>query len=73
MKGENYVRVEVTYKTQTANAVLVEFANGENNEWIPRSLLSYSCDKRLDNMSRGEAFQLEVLEWKALQIGLTYN
>lgn len=70
MKGENYVRVEVTYKAQTVNAVLIEFQDN-GNEWIPRSLLSYSCDKKLDNMSRGEDFQLEILEWKAIQIGLT--
>lgn len=69
-RSETYVSGVVFYKARTDKAVLVAVDSEEH--WIPRTLLSYSCDKIIDDLTRGEEFTLSILEWKAQQIGLEY-
>lgn len=69
-RSETYVSGVVFYKARTDKAVLVAVDSEEH--WIPRALLSYSCDKAIDDLERGEEFTLSILEWKAQQIGLEY-
>lgn len=70
VEKERYIKCEVTHKAHTNDAVLIAF-NGET-EWVPRSLIKWSCDRDIQNLRRNEDFQLEVVEWKADQIGLIY-
>lgn len=72
MTAETYIRAEVTYLHSTADAVRIEWDDGASAEWVPRSVLSWRCDQAIDEFHRGDSFQIEVAEWKALQIGLTY-
>lgn len=65
---EDYTRAEVEFKTAKPNAVLI--AHSGEEYWIPRSLLSYRCDSACNHLSRGEEFTIELMTWKAIQIGL---
>lgn len=69
-KGESYVKIEATFIAKTDMAVFVAW--DEDQSWIPRSCLSYSCDQRVGNLKRHEQFQLEVAEWMANQHGMRY-
>lgn len=69
--SEGYVSCEVEYKARSANAVLIAYQNEEH--WIPRSLLSWACDKVIENLERGEVFTLKVKEWKATQLNLDWT
>lgn len=68
MKAENYIRSQVCFIVATQNAVRIGF-HGEE-EWVPRSCLSYRCDQEIENLHRHDDFLIEIAEWKALQIGL---
>lgn len=68
MRHDEYVTIEVEFKTATPRAVLVA-KDGEEEEWIPRSLLAWSSDRELDNYTRGTMIDLKILEWKATQLG----
>lgn len=68
--SDHYVNCEVEFKARTQNAVLV--AQYAEEIWIPRSLVSYSCDKEIENLKRGDEFTLKVREWIATQEGLEF-
>lgn len=68
---ESYVKATVVLRVRTANAIKIDF-NDSDTEWVPRSTLSYSCDQAIDQLMRGEEFELIIAEWKASEIGLQY-
>ena len=65
---EKYIHAEVEFRVATGDAVLIAF-DGEE-EWVPRTCLSWTCDKKIETLARYDEFQIEVAEWKAIQIGL---
>lgn len=65
---EDYTRAEVEFKAKSQSAVLI--AHSGEEFWIPRSLLSYRSDIACNHLSRGEEFTIELMTWKAIQIGL---
>lgn len=67
MSKDEFVTIEVVFKTCTSKAVLVVYENEE--EWLPRSLLAWSSDKEIDSLERGTEFGLKLYEWKANQLG----
>lgn len=67
---ESYIRAEVTYVTRTDEAILIEWDEGK--EWVPRSTLSYRCDQKIKDLRPSWPFQIEIAEWKAIQIGLAF-
>lgn len=66
--SEDYTRAEVVFKAKSQNAVLI--AHSGDEYWIPRSLLSYRSDSECNHLSRGDEFTIELMTWKAQQIGL---
>lgn len=66
--SEDYTKAEVEFKAKSSNAVLIA-VDGEEF-WIPRSLLSYRSDTACNSLSRGDEFTIELMTWKAIQIGL---
>lgn len=71
MNRDEYVRVTCEFKTRTRNAILI--SQGGNDIWIPRTLLSWSCDKEVDSFERGSEVEVKMYEWKAEQEGLEYQ
>lgn len=67
---KNYVKVEVEFKHATPDAVLI--AQSGDEVWIPRVFLSWVCDNELNNLVRGDEFQLELDDRKADDLGLIY-
>ena len=67
-KENEYVEIECEFKHSTQAAVLV--ALNDDEHWIPRSLISYTCDKQIDDLSEGDEFTLTVIAWKAMQLGV---
>jgi len=65
---EEYSKVEVEFKTCKELSILIAVDDAEF--WIPRSLISYRSDMEVERLRRGETFTLELLTWKAQQIGL---
>jgi len=70
MNSDSYVSGEVRFIWAKPNAVLI--ACQDEEYWIPRSLLSYDCDKEVDNLVRGVDFTISLRAWKADKIGLVY-
>lgn len=70
MSSTEYVRCEVTFKVKTDKAVLISFDNTE--EWVPRSVLQWQCDMRIDELKKNEEFEIILFEWFADKIGLKY-
>lgn len=70
MSNEDYIRAEVTFQARTNQAVLISF--DDNKEWVPRSTLHYACDMKIDELKRGDQFEIIVQEWLANKIGLQY-
>lgn len=68
--SEKYIKTEVTYLARTELAVRIGF--GDEAAWIPRALLSWSCDQEVDKLRHNNDFQIELLEWKANELGLIY-
>ena len=65
---EEYTKAEVEFKTCKELSILI--AVDDEEFWIPRSLISYRSDMQVERLRRGESFTLELLTWKAQQIGL---
>ena len=68
--SDTYVSGEVRFIVKTPEAVLIDCEDEEH--WIPRSLLSYDCDKEVDTLVRGVNFTISLRAWKADRIGLVY-
>lgn len=60
---EHYICCEVEYKAHTDAAVLV--AQHGNEIWVPRSCLPWRSDKDIDELMRGETWQMRVASWFA--------
>jgi hypothetical protein len=65
---EDYVNCEVEYKAHTDAAVLVTQHN--NEVWVPRSCLTWSTDRGVEKLSRGEVWQMCVVRWFAMKTDL---
>lgn len=68
--SQDYVKCAVEFKHRTADVILIAYDNEEI--WVSRKLLSYSCDKLVDELKRGDEFDIQLREWKASEIGLRY-
>lgn len=68
--SDDYVTSTVTFKARTDNAVLIAFYDEE--AWVPRSCLSFRCDRNINSLKYNDEFEISLREWKASQIGLQY-
>lgn len=68
--SDRYVDATVTYLHRTDDAVYIAFDNEAH--WVPRSTLSWKCDKLLSTMTKHEEFEISIKEWMADKIGLRY-
>lgn len=71
MTKEIYIRCEATFKGKTRDAVKVDFSNGDT-KWIPRSVMSWQCEKEIDNHSYNQTFELIIAEWFADKTDIPY-
>lgn len=61
--GDDYVELEAIHKHHTEQAVLVLVSEEEKETWVPRSVLSYSCDLDVDDLKRNDEFSLKLRLW----------
>jgi hypothetical protein len=67
---ESYVQLECEFVALTEDAVLIK--QGEENFWVPRSVLKYNSERLLGERKRGDEFYLSIAEWFANKIGAKY-
>ena len=53
----------VTVKQVTEKAIRIEFDDITDDEWVPRSGLSTSCDRVMDEINPPEMLDIEIADW----------
>ena len=69
---ETFVKANVRFLTKTDSAIRIEHGDDQMTSWVPRSTLSWACDKEIENLKPGDDFEITLTDWKALDIGLEY-
>lgn len=72
---ETYVKAQVVFlaKSETHRpAIRIEHGDDKTASWVPRSTLSWACDQKIDALKAHDEFEIELTDWKALDIGLEY-
>ena len=69
-RGDNYITTpEVDFLGKTDNAVHIEWrdkiTHRRHDAWIPRRLLHYNTDKKIDTLKYGQKFNITCFEWIA--------
>lgn len=67
---DHYVDCKVELKAKTPSAILV--VQSEEEYWIPRSLLSWRTDRKVEILERNSFLTIQIMEWKADACGLEY-
>lgn len=68
--SDDFVEVECEFKTATKGAVLI--AQEDREIWVPRTLLSWTSDKAISTLERGDEWRMKVREWFASKNDLEY-
>lgn len=68
--SDDFVEVECEFKTATKAAVLI--AQDGREIWVPRTCLSWSSDKTINDLERGNEWRMKVREWFASKNDLEY-